>query len=249
MCSDVFADAAIRFIEGRAVAAFFAYLAFNAPHEPLVVPEADLEPYLGMVPYRGELGVGHPLPARVPAEETAKTYAMISNLDANVGRVLDRLDALGLAKGTIVVFLTDNGPWKPRFNAGMLDLKGNVHEGESASPCFVRWSGRPRTTAGSSSPSPRAFDLRNCRPSIEACRRRPGGSEVKPSTVGAPPAASSGARRLLARHRTTSISSGIGATSPSPGGRSHGRSRTLPAGFSREDRAGGDASLAPFRTG
>jgi arylsulfatase A-like enzyme len=140
-CSDVFADAAIRFIEAESGHPFFAYLAFNAPHEPLIVPENDLKPYLGLVPFRGEPGIGHPLPAKLAAEEMAKVYAMVSNLDANIGRVLDRLDALGLARDTIVVFLTDNGPWKPRFNAGMLDVKGSVHEGGIHVPCFVRWAG------------------------------------------------------------------------------------------------------------
>jgi arylsulfatase A-like enzyme len=141
-CSDVFADAAIRFIELEPSRPFFAYLAFNAPHDPLNPPESDLKPYLGLVPYRGEPGVGHPLPTKLPAEDIAKTYAMITNLDANIGRVLDRLDALGLARDTIVVFLTDNGPWKPRFNAGMLDLKTSVHEGGIRVPCFVRWPGQ-----------------------------------------------------------------------------------------------------------
>jgi arylsulfatase A-like enzyme len=140
-CSDVFASAAIRFIEADPTRPFFTYLAFNAPHEPLMVPENDLKPYLGLVPYRGEPGIGHPLPAKLLAEETAKVYAMVSNVDANVGRVLDRLDALGLARDTIVIFLTDNGPWKARYNAGMRDLKGSVHEGGIRVPCFFRWPG------------------------------------------------------------------------------------------------------------
>ncbi len=141
-CSDVFADAAIRFIEADPARPFFAYLAFNAPHDPLIAPPKNLEAYAGLVPYRGEPGVGHPLPPRIDAEVTAKVYAMVSNLDANVGRVLDRLDALGLARDTIVVFLSDNGPQQVRFNGGMLDRKGSVHEGGIRVPCFVRWPGR-----------------------------------------------------------------------------------------------------------
>ena len=140
-CSDVFADAAIRFIEAEPTGPFFAYLAFNAPHEPLQVPDDDLKPYLGLIPTRGEPGVGHPLPAKIPAETTARVYAMVSNIDRNVGRVLDRLDALGLSRDTIVIFLTDNGPQQPRYNAGMLDRKGSVHEGGIHVPCFVRWPG------------------------------------------------------------------------------------------------------------
>jgi arylsulfatase A-like enzyme len=140
-CSDVYIDAALKFIEADRDRPFFAYLAFNAPHAPLQVSDQDLQPYLGLTPYRGEPGVGHPLPEQVPADVTARVYAMVSNIDANVGRVLDRLDSLGLARDTIVVFLTDNGPQQPRYNAGMFDLKGNVHEGGIRVPCFVRWTG------------------------------------------------------------------------------------------------------------
>jgi arylsulfatase A-like enzyme len=140
-CSDVYTDAAERFIEADRDRPFFAYVAFNAPHEPLQVPDRDLKPYLGLKPFRGEAGDGHSLPASIRADVTARVYAMVSNIDANVGRLLDKLDTLGIARETIVVFLTDNGPQQPRFNAGMLDRKGSVHEGGIRVPCFVRWPG------------------------------------------------------------------------------------------------------------
>jgi arylsulfatase A-like enzyme len=140
-CSDVYTDAALKFIEADRDQPFFTYLAFNAPHVPLQVSDQDLQPYLGLTPYRGEPGVGHPLPEQVPADVTARVYAMVANIDANVGRVLNRLDSLGLARDTIVVFLTDNGPQQPRYNAGMFDRKGNVHEGGIRVPCFIRWPG------------------------------------------------------------------------------------------------------------
>jgi len=124
-CSDIFADATIRFVEADPSRPFFAYLAFNAPHDPLEVPARDLEAY------RGE-----------PIDEaTRRVYAMVSNLDANLGRVLDRLEALGLARDTIVVFLSDNGPASARFNADLRGRKGSVHDGGIRVPCFVRWPG------------------------------------------------------------------------------------------------------------
>jgi len=67
---------------------------------------------------------------------------MIENLDANVGRILAKLDTLGLAENTIVMFATDNGPNTPRFNGGMRGGKGSVFEGGQRVPCFIRWPGK-----------------------------------------------------------------------------------------------------------
>ncbi|NQT51002.1 sulfatase-like hydrolase/transferase, partial [bacterium] len=57
-------------------------------------------------------------------------------------RLLERLDALGLADDTLVIFFTDNGPNGSRYNAGMRGRKGSIHEGGVRVPCFVRWPGR-----------------------------------------------------------------------------------------------------------
>ena len=74
--------------------------------------------------------------------KTAAVYAMIENLDANVGRLLAKLDALGLAENTIVMFASDNGPNTDRFNGGMRGRKGSVFEGGQRVPCFIRWPGK-----------------------------------------------------------------------------------------------------------
>ena len=127
-CTDVFTDGAIQFIEQGGEQPFFAYVAFNAPHTPLQVPEEWVKPYRGM-------GLD---------DTTARIYAMVENIDANVGRLLKRLDELKLAENTVVLYMHDNGPQQKRFNAGLRGLKGSVYEGGIRSPLFVRWAGRTR---------------------------------------------------------------------------------------------------------
>ena len=127
-CSDVYTDAAIRFIDDAAPAGtdappFFIYLAFNAPHDPLQVSDDLARPYL----------------AAGLDEQTAKVYAMVENIDANVGRLLAKLAERKLADDTLVIFLTDNGPAGRRYNGGFRGAKGTVYEGGIRVPCFARW--------------------------------------------------------------------------------------------------------------
>lgn len=139
--SNVLADATMDFMSANRDRPFFAYLAFNAPHEPLAtVPQEHYDRYkaLDLVPSRF-VSPGWPLPERLDADKIARVYAMVSNIDENVGRVLGKLNELNLDRDTIVVFLTDNGPQQPRFNAGMRGLKGTPYDGGIHVPCFVRW--------------------------------------------------------------------------------------------------------------
>jgi arylsulfatase A-like enzyme len=139
--SDVLATATINFITANRDRPFFAYLAFNAPHEPLNdVPKDYLSRYSSLRLTASQfISPGWPLPQRLDGDKVARVYAMVSNIDDNVGRVLSKLKELGLERDTIVVFLTDNGPQQPRFNAGLRGLKGTVYEGGIHVPCMVRW--------------------------------------------------------------------------------------------------------------
>jgi len=133
-CTDVWFREAMRFIERNRDRPFFCYLATNAPHGPLNVDRKYAKPYL-------EHGV---------PEDMAKFYGMIENIDENLGILRRRLDALGLADNTLLIFMTDNGTatgiarragadrWKG-FNAGMRGQKGSEYDGGHRVPLFVHW--------------------------------------------------------------------------------------------------------------
>jgi hypothetical protein len=141
-CTDIFATAAIDFLARPNERPFFAYLAFNCPHEPLEVPDADLAPYKAMdLTLASFPKLGQPIPPEraQPADDVARVYAMVTNIDTNVGRVLKALEDHKLANDTIVVFLTDNGPANVRWNAGLRGWKGSVFDGGIRVPCYLRW--------------------------------------------------------------------------------------------------------------
>src|SRR5262249_33126445 len=143
-CSDVFTTAAIDFLVAADRRPFFAYLAFNCPHDPLQAPPAELAQYRAMSLNAGDFPqVGAPIPRALMSnpDTIARVYAMVTNIDTNVGRILAALEARGLARDTIVIFLTDNGPAQVRFNAGLRGRKGTVYEGGIHVPCFIRWPG------------------------------------------------------------------------------------------------------------
>lgn len=122
--TDVITDGALRFIQGSAGKPFFAYVAYNCPHDPLQAPPELLEAYR-------KDGLADPV---------AKVHAMVENIDVNVGRLLRKLGELGVADDTIVIFMTDNGPAADRYNGGMRGRKGTVFQGGIRVPFFFRWN-------------------------------------------------------------------------------------------------------------
>ncbi len=127
-CTDIFFEAAMRFIEKNKNNPFFVYIPTNAPHTPLQAPEEYIEPYRKM-------GL---------TERLARYYAMITNIDYNIGRLIEKLQELGLDHRTLVIFMSDNGAatylfGSQYYNAGLRAHKGTVYEGGIRVPCFFRW--------------------------------------------------------------------------------------------------------------
>jgi arylsulfatase A-like enzyme len=134
---DVCTDQALRFIADNQKKPFFCFVPFTTPHSPWAAPAEDWARWKDR-----PLTQTATNPKREVAEQTRCALAMVENQDRNVGRVLARLQELGLQDDTIVVYFSDNGPNGDRWTGGMKGKKGTLDEGGIRSPLFIRWPGR-----------------------------------------------------------------------------------------------------------
>ena len=130
--SEVLADDGIDFIEQASTSEnpFFIYLAFNAPHDPRQAPKqyVDMYPlediavpvnFLPEYPYAEYAGSGRglrdeklaPFPRTKYAvrKNLQEYYAIVSHMDAQIGRILDALEASGQMENTYIFFTSDHG--------------------------------------------------------------------------------------------------------------------------------------------
>lgn len=125
---------ALEFIEENRDRPFFCYLAFNTPHSPMQVPDRFWEKF-----EEAPLKMRHRDPELEDRAMTRAALAMCENIDWNVGRLLQQLNELGLARNTIVIYFSDNGPNSWRWNGGMKGRKGSTDEGGVRVPFLIRW--------------------------------------------------------------------------------------------------------------
>ena len=140
-CSDIFTENAIEFIEKNKNNPFFCYLSFNAPHNPLQVPDEYYQAYKTLDPTDGidpELIPNEKISEKTK-DNTRKVYAMVTNIDDNLKKLFNKVDELGIKDSTIVIFMTDNGPQHARYIAGMKGRKSSVYNGGIRVPFFLRF--------------------------------------------------------------------------------------------------------------
>ncbi len=142
--ADLFAQEALDFIKRESANPFFLYLAVTLPH-------ANNE-------LTRKTGNGMEIPSDAPysAENWSppqKNYAaMVSRLDADVGKLLDLLKQLKLEDNTLILFSSDNGPQGKdeggydqtlfASNGGFRGLKRELYEGGIRVPLIVSWHGK-----------------------------------------------------------------------------------------------------------
>jgi len=121
----------IDFIERHKNEPFFCYVSHNSIHRPVMEYAPEIVEY-AIKPESGNKMGNNPV-----------IGAMVERLDTHVGRLIDRIDELGLSDNTIVVFFGDNGDLfgreglKPYYGA-----KADLYEGGVRVPMIVRWPGK-----------------------------------------------------------------------------------------------------------
>ena len=120
---------AVKFIEGNKNKPFFLHFATHSVHTPIQGKANLVARYKNQSPTK--------------AHNNPTYAAMIHSLDENVGRIMAKLDQLGLAENTLVLFSSDNGGlWQISKQWPLRAGKGAYYEGGIREPMIVRWPGK-----------------------------------------------------------------------------------------------------------
>jgi arylsulfatase A-like enzyme len=137
------------FIEEHQDGPFLAYLSFYSVHTPLQGREDLIEKYREKAAAHADTGPvwGREGERKERLVQNHAVYgAMVEAMDLAVGRVLDKLDEVGLTDNTVVFFMSDNGGLStseghPTSNKPLRAGKGWLYEGGIREPMIIRWPG------------------------------------------------------------------------------------------------------------
>lgn len=159
----------LQFLEDYQDSTFFLFVPNPVPHAELKVPEEYTEDFVGKfepeTKYEGvDKGEKYRLGPYGSQEKPHEVFAgMVKLLDKQVGEIIDKVESLGLAESTLIVFTSDNGPHKeggadPDFfdsNGPLKGYKRDLYEGGIRVPMIASWKGK--ITAGTTSEHVSAF--------------------------------------------------------------------------------------------
>lgn len=143
---DMIMDKALRFIDDNSKKPFFLYLTPTIPHAELIVPDNEYMGYEGKFEERPFKGTKTYCPQDKPRATFA---AMVSRLDRDVQRIIDKLKEKGILDNTIVIFTSDNGTHHEGghdpnyFDSDSIYRGGkrDLYEGGIRTPFIVYWNG------------------------------------------------------------------------------------------------------------
>jgi arylsulfatase A-like enzyme len=153
---DLIQDQALRFMENNKDRPFFLLYAAIQPHAEMLAPKKNMEKYRGkFLPEKSYQGVDGGPGFRKNAygsqsEAHAAFAAMVDALDEDVGELMAKLEALGIADNTLVIFTSDNGPHQEgghdpdyfKSNGGFRGYKRDLYEGGIRVPMIASWPGK-----------------------------------------------------------------------------------------------------------